>query len=103
VIHSSERVPTLVPGEDDVILKRDPLKVTLEPKGESLMPTSRLNLAKIYTVEHNIPTFPVGKISSRDVERVKQYCLDVQGLFSNLASASQDLDDVDEDDEAKES
>jgi uncharacterized protein DUF6590 len=53
VIYSGEQPPALVPGEDEVILKRDAIKVILDPRREPLLPTSRLNLAKIYTVEHS--------------------------------------------------
>ena len=100
VIYTGERRPPLVPGEDvEVLLKRDPIKVTLDQKGEPLLPASRLSLAKLYTIEHNIPTFPVGKISSRDVENVKQYCIEVQGLFASPNMGSQALPEIDEDEE----
>ena len=97
LIYSTERPPPLVPGEDtEVLMRRSAIKVTLDQKGEHLLPASRLNLAKLYTIEHNIPTFPVGKISSRDVDNVKQYCIDVQGLF---ISPTQSLPDVEEDED----
>jgi hypothetical protein len=84
VVYSGDQPPSLVPGEDEVILEREPVRVTLDPKGKALLPTSRLSLAKLYTVEHNIPTFPVGRISSRNVEQVKRWCAEVQGLFAPL-------------------
>jgi hypothetical protein len=84
VVYSANQPPPLVPGEDEVILQREPIRVTLDPKGEALLPSARLNLAKLYTVEHNIPTYPVGKISSRCVELVKRWCSEVQGIFAPL-------------------
>ena len=102
VIYTGERPPPLVPGEDEGILKRPPVKVTVDPKGEELQPSSRLSLAKLFTVEHNISTSPLGKLSSRDVERVKQYCIEVQGLFGSADTTSQSLDDVEEDEEEEE-
>jgi hypothetical protein len=102
VIYSSAVSPRLVDGEDEAILSRPAIKVRLDPKGEALLPTSRLNLAKLYTVEHNIPTFPVGRISSRDVGRTKEYCVQVQGLFTSSAAAPQGLAEIDEDDDEEE-
>jgi len=90
VIYSGDQPPPLVPGEDEVILDREPIRVTLDPKGEALLPASRLSLAKLYTVEHNIPTGPVGKISSRNVKHLKQWCAEVQGLFAPLPDVGED-------------
>jgi hypothetical protein len=99
VIYSGERVPSLVPGEDDVVLKREPVKVTLDPKGESLMPASRISLAKVYTIEHNIPTFVVGKVSTRDVERIKQATIEVQGFFATVDNSLPEVGEEDEEDD----
>jgi hypothetical protein len=90
VIYTGDQPPPLVPGEDKIILEREPIRVTLDPKGEALLPASRLSLAKLYTVEHNIPTYPVGKISSRCVELVKRWCSEVQGLFAPLPNVGED-------------
>jgi uncharacterized protein DUF6590 len=107
VIYSGEQPPDLVTGEDLVILNRQPIKVRLDPKGEALLPTARLNLSKTYTVEHNTPAFPVGKISSRDVENIKKYFSEVQGLsiprdkpyILNVSDDEEDDDDDDDDDD----
>jgi hypothetical protein len=83
--------PTLVEGESESIYNRRPIQVALDPKGEPLHPASRLNVAKIHTIEHNVHVAKIGKITPRDIERVRQY----SGL-----STSQGLDDfVAEDDE----
>lgn len=86
-------------GEDKIIERRPGIKVRLDPKGEDLKPASRLNLAKFYTIEHNIAIFPVGKISSRDVDNVRRYCSEVQGLLIPADTPSQSLADVNEEDE----
>jgi hypothetical protein len=78
--------------------RRPAIKVRLDPKAEDLESASRLNLAKYYTVEHNIAVFPVGKISSRDVDNVRRYSAEVQGLIP-MDTPSQSLPDVDEDEE----
>jgi len=66
--------------------------VTLDPKGDPLLAASRLNIAKPHTIDHDIPVAKLGKISPRDVERLRQY--------SGIATSTQGLDDfVVEDDE----
>jgi len=63
----------------------------LDPKGDPLLPTSRLNIAKVHTIEHDIPVAKLGKISTRDVERLRQY--------SGISTSTQALDDLDEDED----
>jgi hypothetical protein len=100
VIYSGERQPNLVPGEDKAILERRPaIKVRLDGKGEDLNPASRLNLTKFYTIEHNTPICSVGKISSRDVDDVRRYCGEVQGILIPVDTPSQSLPNVNEDEE----
>jgi hypothetical protein len=41
----------------------------------------------------------LGKITARDVEKIRQYCVEVQGLFTSGYRASEALDDVGEDEE----
>jgi uncharacterized protein DUF6590 len=99
VIYSGDNPPELLDGEEDIILKREPVKVKLYSNVGELRPTSRLNLAKLYTIEHNIPNLPVGKLSSRDIERVRNYCVEVQGFLFSAGSTSQSLDEVDEEED----
>jgi hypothetical protein len=99
VIYTGEKPPPLVDGEDRVILNRTPIKVTLDIKGEALRSTARLSLAKLHTVEHTTPVAIIGKIAPRDLDRVRQYCDEVQGLSSSSDGASQLLVDVEEEDE----
>jgi len=65
--------------------------VVLDPKGEPLHPASRLNVAKIVTIDHDIPIAKLGKIAIRDVERLRQY--------SGVSTSTQALDDLDEDED----
>jgi len=96
VVYSGDRQPELLPGEDPAILEGRPaIKVTLEPKVESLDPTTRLNLDKLYTFDHVNPITPVGKISTRDIEMVRRYCAEVQGLVP-VETTSQPLVNIDE-------
>jgi len=71
-----------VEGEDKAILNRTPIRVTVDPKGEALLPASRLNLAMLYTVEHSIPVAIIGKIALGDIEKLRRYCGEVQEFFS---------------------
>jgi hypothetical protein len=96
IIHSTETAPSPVSGEDEVILKREPIRLRLSTDAEALKPTSRLNLSKMYTVEHNTPCAGIGRISTRDVERVRIYCAQVQGL---AVSVGESLEEVDEEDD----
>jgi hypothetical protein len=100
VIYTGEKQPDLVEGESKVVLNRKPIRVTLDPKGQPLRPASRLSLSKLHTVEHDIPVSRLGKITPRDVEKIRQYCAEVQGLFfASGDRTSEALDDVGEDDE----
>ena len=99
VIYTGEKPPHLVAGEDEVILHRTPIKVTLDPKGEPLRPAARLSLAKFHTIQHNTPVAVIGKIAPRDVEKVRKYCVEVQGPSASADGASQLLVGVQEEDE----
>lgn len=92
VIYTGDRPPHLIDGESESIWNRRAIQVTLDAKGEPLLPASRLNVAKIHTIEHDVPVAKLGKITPRDVEKLRQY--------SGISSSTQGLDDfVVEDDE----
>lgn len=93
IIYTGDEPPPLVPGEDPIIIERESVKVTLDPKGEALLSASRLNLAKLYTVEHNILTVPVGRISARRVDQLRRWCVEVQGPFAPLPDVGEDEPD----------
>jgi hypothetical protein len=98
VIYTGEEEPELVEGESEVVRHRKPIQVALDPNApnaEALLPASRLNLSKLHTIEHNIPVTRLGKITPRDIERLRQYC----GLSSSTDRTSEALDDLDEDGE----
>jgi hypothetical protein len=103
IVYSGSRPPTPFRDEDKAVLeRRPPIKVRLDPKGEELANASRLNLAKFYTFEHNIGVAPVGKISTRDIDIVKRYCAEMQGLLIPVNTPSRSLADVNEEDEDEE-
>jgi hypothetical protein len=91
VIHTGDQPPPLIEGESERIYDRPPIQVVLDPKGEPLHTASRLNVAKIITIDHDIPISRLGKISIRDVERLRQY--------SGVSISTRTLDDLDEDED----
>jgi hypothetical protein len=73
VIYTGDDVPALVEGESEMIWNKTPLQVTLDPNCEALQPASRLHISRILTIDHDIPVAKLGKISPREVERLRQY------------------------------
>lgn len=62
----SERSPTYLPGES-AKLNKQPLHMKPDSKRHKLHPASRLNYAKIYTVEYNIKVWFIGTLSSESL------------------------------------
>jgi hypothetical protein len=97
VIYSSDREPDLVEGESRVVRQKRGVHVTLDPKGEPLLPESRLCLSRFYTVEHDISVAIVGKITPSDNDRIREY----SGITSSVDRATEVLDDFEEEDEGQ--
>jgi len=95
VIYTGNEVPDLVEGESEAVLDKDPVRVTLDPKGDALLPESRLSLIKLQTVEHSVPVAIVGKIAPSDLERIRQY----SGVYMSADRTAEVLDDFEEGDE----
>jgi hypothetical protein len=88
-------VPDLVEGESKAVLEKDPVRVTLDLKGDALLPESRLSLAKLQTVEHSVPVAIVGKIAPSDLDRIRLY----SGVWMPADRRAEVLDDFEEGDE----
>ena len=71
-VYTGDYVPNLLPGER--LVKR-PIKVLLDEHmaDQPLHHTSRLNYARVHSLEHNIRVCPVGKIDESDLKWVLQY------------------------------
>lgn len=54
-----DKPPRMVRGEN---LTKDPIRVQPKTPRDKLEPVSRINYAKIYTVEHNVKVFFIGHI-----------------------------------------
>lgn len=63
-------------GEDFL---RDPIRVVPQTDRDKLHPYSRINYAKIYTVEHNVKVLFIGQIHSKSVGRFMTAFNDVWG------------------------
>jgi len=61
IIYTKDRPPTLLQGEMD--LDKDPIEVEPKTPRDTLEVGSRINYAKIYTVEHNVKVHFVGRIA----------------------------------------
>ncbi|PMD47651.1 hypothetical protein L207DRAFT_576419 [Hyaloscypha variabilis F] len=63
VVYSNPRDgPRFLKGEKKLIRKK-PIKIDIKDPSEKLDPISRLNYAKIYTVEHNVKVLFIGKVA----------------------------------------
>lgn len=62
----SNTTPKALKGES---LALKPIKVKPKTPRDKLQPQSRINYAKIYTVEHNVKVFFIGEISDSSKRR----------------------------------
>jgi hypothetical protein len=76
-------------------LSRDPVKVVPKSSKIVLDKASRLSLIKPASIEHNLPVAEIGKVGSRDLERIRGYTLEY------LGKAEQGDDDEEEKEEGK--
>ena len=76
IIHQMGKLPQQLPGEPNMGFQ--PVRAMLDEKAEFLVKESRVNYAKLQTVEHNIPVFFIGKIHPKDFARIVapavEYC-----------------------------
>jgi hypothetical protein len=88
-----------VEGESEVVLEKPPVRVYLDPKAEALREASRLALSKLHTVGHDVPVALIGKIASRDVDRIRQYAAKALGVVSSIDGGLDDLAEEDEEEQ----
>lgn len=63
VVYSSRREgPYILKGEEGLMTK-DPIRIEMDNPSERLDPLTRLNYAKLYTVEHNVKVFFIGRVA----------------------------------------
>ncbi|KAL4936717.1 hypothetical protein BDV06DRAFT_204454 [Aspergillus oleicola] len=71
IVHLSGQPAFSGPREPRMI--KEPLELRPNRHDEGLDPMSRLNFSKIYTVEHNIPVRPIGRIASSSMAKFLAY------------------------------
>jgi len=65
VVYSSRKEgPYLLEGEKRLMSKL-PIRIEVTSEAEKLDPLSRLNYAKLYTVEHNVKVFFIGQVARK--------------------------------------
>jgi hypothetical protein len=69
VYSSKQQGPRILAGEERLITKR-PVRIDLDNPAHKLDPTSRLNYAKIYTVEHNVKVLFIGRVANKYKQEV---------------------------------
>jgi hypothetical protein len=78
VVYSHKGEPLITPGEET---PKKPIPIILEQEGEKLDPMTRLNFAKVYTIEHNINVAKVGRVPP---ENIHQLLSDFDATFNNV-------------------
>lgn len=68
IIYTGDRPPQQLNGE--ATLKKAPIKMISKNPRHKLEPASRINYAKIYTVEHNVKVCFIGWIAEESVRRL---------------------------------
>jgi hypothetical protein len=63
-VYSSRNGPHLLKDEAKLPMK-SPIRIDMKDFSEKLDPLSRLNYAKLYTVEHNVKVYFIGQVSKR--------------------------------------
>jgi hypothetical protein len=75
IIYTTENPPEPVPGES---LLLNPIRVIPKTPRDKLEPQSRLNYAKIYTVEHNVKVLFIGQV---DTACLSTFVIDFDGVW----------------------
>lgn len=61
-------------------LKRSPIQLKLEDPHLSIDPMSRINFARVYTVEYNLKVRNVGRVISESIKQMEEYFAESLGL-----------------------
>ncbi|MCJ1318706.1 hypothetical protein MMC15_004036 [Xylographa vitiligo] len=71
IVYSGQAPPPKLPGEKK--LNKDPIRVNIVNEEEKLDERSRINLAKTYSVEHNVKVKIVGTVKPEDLKKLQAY------------------------------
>lgn len=71
IIYMTGGRPTRLSSETGIT--KEPIQVDPAEKDQKLDKMSRVNFAKVYTVEHNIKVMNVGQVSQRSIMHLEAY------------------------------
>jgi hypothetical protein len=71
IIHMTGQQPTILPEEQS--MKKMPLEVAPSDSDQKLAPSSRLNFAKVYTVESFHKVAEVGRVTPNSLRQLREY------------------------------
>ncbi|KAF1816356.1 hypothetical protein P152DRAFT_120517 [Eremomyces bilateralis CBS 781.70] len=98
-----EEHPSEAPSAWDTGGMRKPIRIITRSKTESLVIMSRLNYAKVYTVEHNVKSYDFGNVAEGYLHRLSASFKAVSGEMREATLGSRTLEprdsDVEEEDE----
>jgi hypothetical protein len=78
--------PALLDGEN---LTRTPIRLEIE--NNHLHRASRINIGKIYTVEHNTEVYGIGKVTNEHVPLLHGYFHEIHGPFQEIPDPFQEI------------
>lgn len=85
IIYQDGKSPRMLPGEPK--LGFNPVRVILREKTEQLIKESRVNYAKLQTVEHNFRVYFIGKVDPDDFKKIVipavDYCWESKWRHNN--------------------
>jgi hypothetical protein len=70
IAHDSRETATYLPGEEAIV--KEPIAIDMNP-GHTLEAASRLNFAKVFTVEHNVKVMPLGRVARASLLYLESY------------------------------
>ncbi|OBT74595.1 hypothetical protein VF21_06399 [Pseudogymnoascus sp. 05NY08] len=93
IIYSSKRPPSELSGEPELL--NVPIRIEMASPADRLVPESRLNYAKVYTVEHNVKVHFIGRVHKDSSSTFKGDFRRIQDSFLvDDASDPSDRDDT---------
>lgn len=98
IVYAGSELPRLKEGE--AILHKTPIRIKMDNKSEKLAEESRLNYAKIYTIEHNTKVCFIGKVHKNSKARFLATWREVALRSETEDNEIDEGDETDEDNDA---
>jgi hypothetical protein len=65
VVYSSKKDGPYLLEREEGLMSKSPIRIEVTSEAHKLDPLSRLNYAKLYTVEHNVKVFFIGQVAQK--------------------------------------